>query len=97
MLFIDTQQEKGEHDQHHAHRRRAAPQRPFQQKEKRDTKDCAAAETDQLPFCQIERHFGFYFCQVLGDWHISHFFTSNINKKFFENFLLNSSIAKWDG
>ena len=72
VLLIDTQQEEGQHDQNHAQRCRAAPQRPFEQKEKRDAEYSTAAETNELAFRQVERHFGFYFGQVLGDRDISH-------------------------
>ncbi len=61
VLFIDAQHKKGQHDQDHAHRRRAAPQRPFEQKEKRDAEYSTAAEANELAFCQVERHLGFYF------------------------------------
>ncbi len=97
VLLIYPQQEEGEHDHHHAHRRRAVANRNPQQKEQRNADERPTAEADQLPLGEIERHFGFYFCQVLGDWHISHFFTSKINKNFYEKFFLNSSIAKQNG
>ena len=77
VLLIDAQQEEGQHDQNHAQRRRAAPQRPFEQKEKRDAEYSTAAETNELAFRQVERHFGFYFGQVLGDRDIGHYRTSS--------------------
>ena len=72
VLFVDAQHEEREHDQDHAHRRRAAPQRPFEQKEKRDAEYSAAAKANELAFRQVERHLGFYFGQVLGDRDIGH-------------------------
>ena len=72
VLFVDAQHEEREHDQDHAQRRRAAPQRPFEQKEKRDAEYSTAAETNELAFRQVERHFGFYFGQVLRDRNIGH-------------------------
>ena len=77
VLLVDAQHEEREHDQDHAQCRRAAPQRPFEQKEKRDAEYSTAAETNELAFRQVERHFGFYFGQVLRDRHIGH-----CNRKF---------------
>ena len=77
VFLVDAQHEEREHDQDHAKRRRAAPQRPFGQKEKRDAEHSTAAETNELAFCQVKRHFGFYFGQVLRDRHIGHYRTSS--------------------
>ena len=77
VLFIDAQQEEGQHDQDHAQRRRAAPQRPFEQKEKRDAQEGTAAEADKLALGEVERHLGFYFGQVLGDRDIGHYRVSS--------------------
>ena len=72
VLFVQTQQKKREHDEHHAHRCGAVSQRRSQQKEKRDADQRTASEADQLSFGEIKRDLGFDFCEVLGYAHIGH-------------------------
>ena len=59
VLLIYTQQKEREHDDNHTHRRCAASQRCFEQKEKRNAEKRTAAKAYQLPFCQVERDFAF--------------------------------------
>ena len=49
MLFIHSQQEEGQHDQHHTHGGHAVSRRPPEQKEKQYADKRPAGEADQLP------------------------------------------------
>ena len=61
VLFIHGKQECREHDNNHCHCRDACAGNAFEQKENRQTDQQTAAETNELSFCEIEKHLGFYF------------------------------------
>ena len=69
--FIQPQQEKGQHDEHHTKGSGPDARRFFQQEEKRDAKKRAAAHADELPFGEIEKDLGFDMGKVFGDRDVS--------------------------
>ena len=75
VALIHRQQEGREHGKHHDERRRAHTYRPFEQKEKRYADERPAAETDKLPFRQVEHDLRFDARQVFGYGYISHKFS----------------------
>ncbi len=72
VFLIHSQQEEGQHDDHHADDRCADADMGLEQKEKRDADCGSASETDQLSFGQIEHDLCFYRGQVLGYRYIGH-------------------------
>ena len=52
---------------HHHHCRRADAGDAFEQKEKRNADERAAAEAKKLSFRHVEQHLAFHLAQILGD------------------------------
>ena len=67
VALIHTEHEAREHDEDHDDRRCAAGQHRFEDKEKRQSDQDAAAETDELALGQVEDYLGFHLRQVFGD------------------------------
>jgi|GEM_PF-1396167 len=72
VFFVDSQHEKGQHDQYHAQRGCAGTDMAFQKEEQRNADQPAGAKAHKLPLCQVEHHLCFYFAQVLGDVDVGH-------------------------
>ena len=68
VLLIHPKQKTGEHDNDHHHCRSRRPDAAFEQKEKRHAHERRQPKTNKLPLCQIEKHLGFNFRQIL--WHV---------------------------
>ena len=75
VLLIHGEQEKGQHHQDHAQRRRGSSQARLCQKEKRHAYQRRRSETDHLSFGQPEQDLALYPTQVLRDCYISQCFT----------------------
>ena len=65
VLFVHGKQEEGRHGKDHEQQRKALGQDTPGQEIQRNADHRAAAETEQLPFCEIEEDFGFNFGHVL--------------------------------
>ena len=72
VLLVHGEQEKRQHHQNHAQRRRGGPQARLCQKEKRHAYQRRRSETDHLSFGQPEQDLALYPAQVLRDRYISH-------------------------
>lgn len=72
-MLIDGKEDRREQHQHHYHGRRADAKGLFEQKEKRNAKQRAAAEADELSLREIEQHLAFYFSQIFWDIDVGHF------------------------
>ena len=70
MPLIHGQQEKGHHYQNHAEGGRTGIDGVSEQKEKRHSYKYRCPETDKLPACQAEQHFGFDLGKVFGNCYI---------------------------
>ena len=53
--LVHCEQEKRQHNKDHDQSRRTRPNRTFEHEKKRYTDECAAAETDNLPLCEVEK------------------------------------------
>ena len=73
VLLVHGGQEKGQHHQDHAQRRRGGPQARLCQKEKRQAYQRRRSETDHLSFGQPEQDLALYPTQVFRDRYISDF------------------------
>lgn len=76
ILFIQSEQEGGEHGEDHEHGGRGIAQRLLGCKIQGDANEQAEAETDQLPLGQIKKNLAFDLGKVFGDGYIWHFVTS---------------------
>ena len=72
VFLIHGKQKCREHDEDHCHRRYAGSGYVFEQKEKRYSHEESAAKANELSFCEIEKHLGLDFGQVLGNIDIRH-------------------------
>ena len=72
VLFVQPEQEEGEHGNHHDDGGGAASQAASEQKIKRNADERAAAEADELPLGQVEDDLGFDFRQVFGYGDVGH-------------------------
>ena len=72
VLLVDSEQEKGQHQANHQHRRRVIADTAPREKVDRDARQTARAETNQLAGSQTEHDLVFDFRQILGNWHKWH-------------------------
>lgn len=70
MPLIHGEQEEGHHYQNHAECGRTGINGISEQKEKRHSYKYRCSETDKLPACQAEQHFGFDLGKVFGNCYI---------------------------
>ena len=76
ILFIQSEQEGGQHGEDHQHGGRGISQRFLGCKIQGDANEQTEAETDQLPLGQVEKNLAFDLGKVFGDGYIGHFLTS---------------------
>lgn len=82
ILFIQSEQEGGQHGEDHQHGGRGIAQRLLGCKIQGDANEQAEAETDELPLGQIEKNLAFDFGEVLGDGYIGHFLSSLVGVEY---------------
>ena len=70
VALVHGEQEKRQHDQNHAERRRGGAQRLLGQKEKRHADHRCRSKTNHLPLGQAEQNLALYPAQVLWDRYI---------------------------
>lgn len=73
VLFIQSEQEGGQHGEDHQHGGRGIAQRLLGCKIQGDTNEQTKAEADQLPLGQVEKNLAFDVGKVFGDGYIGHF------------------------
>ena len=76
VFLIDTEKKKGQHQSDHQQNRRVVSDAAPCEDISGNPHQRAAAEAYQLALREIERHFRFYFRQVLRDWHKRHYLAS---------------------
>ena len=103
VLLVHGEQEKRQHHQDHAQRRRGGSQARLCQKEKRHAYQRRRSETDHLSFGQPEQDLALYPAQVLRDRYIGnskHLLLQNIYALYFEYLFpkcYNIIKLKWEG
>ena len=70
VVFVQAQQEKREHREHHADGRGACAQPRPEPKEKRHADQRAATEADDLPPGEVEDYLALDSCQVFGNGNV---------------------------
>ena len=67
VFFVHCQEEQRKHDDNHAQCCQTDIARRFEQKEKRHSNERRCPKANELPFCQVKEHLGFYPRQVTRD------------------------------
>ena len=67
VFFVHCQEEQRKHDDNHAQCCQTDIARRFEQKEKRHSDERRCPKANELPFCQVKEHLGFYPRQVTRD------------------------------
>lgn len=74
VLFVQSEQEGGQHGEDHEHGGRGISQRLLGCEIQGDANEQTEAETDELPLGQIEKNLAFDLGKVFGDGYIRHTF-----------------------